>query len=706
MSELLLLLLALASVTPVALHEVRGEEEPAPHPPPLCSAEGSSVCWVVQVSDLHLSIAKPSREAELRDWADDVLRAVQPSAVVVTGDLTHSVRPDTLLAAPVVGEFEAYAGAVRHIAEAAGLSAFDVLDVRGNHDSYSVIRGSDSDGYCNFSSTAVATPGFACEANRFASRCYPAGSKECLLQVTTADWTPSHGFGGFLNFLGEAPDYLVEDLGVALGPNRPRPGSVSLVFGHYPLNTLTTGDRDGRRGVLDMLRAKGVAAYMGGHLHRFGKLRRQHDSARVLELVLPDWKNNRFYRVMAADRGVLSFVDLAYPRSRVDAVDWGPVMLITSPPDLRHNAMEALYASAVSWCPTGGGGALDVRALVFERGEEGVLNRVDGELLCDGRVVLRFPLEVSSDKLYSGKLAKSQAHTLAIECGHVGLTLSISAETSDGRRFVSEQDVPLSVDALEALSRACEGSHTSSGEDGFLIREEVGWLSGLFMRMSCHDALTAATPTTYLLCVSSLLLIPRLLGRPSSDRTGRGSASLISTALDDLRESASMTPLWVMQVAYASAVAYGPVIFLAEAGPGVVFAVGFGCLRALPLQQTGSITLFSALTSASNALDSPCAGTPEAAWILIPWFIGVWVPLTLWISQCAALLKSRDNSQWGYQSVQLVAIAVLTGNLLSRGTQQCGQVFLVCNLLSLAVPLAAIGLAIQARASFRLPKSV
>jgi len=379
-------------------------------------------------------------------------------------------------------------------------------------------------------------------------------------------------------------------------------------------------------------------------------------------------------------------------------------MLVTSPPDVRHNSLEALQASRAGWCRAGGDeGVLPVRALVFEREGGEPLKRVQGEVMCGGEVVLQIPLRVARDALYEGTLPARRAQELARECkGDKALALSVSGETSTGRRFVGGQEVPLSAEAVEALLSVCRGDEPG-GDGGYLLPEQVGWLSGVAMRMSCHDALSIAAPVSYLLCVSLLLLIPRVLGPPPSERSS--GTSLLVTALDDLRDSATVTWLWIAQVAFASAVAFGPVIFLAEAAPGVFIAVGMGCMRELPVR-SGPATLASALSGAWNLIGAPCSRTPEAAWILVPgfWF-GVWVPLTLWMSQCSALLKCRNHSQWGRQSIQLAAIAVLNGNLLSRGTQQCGRIFFACNLLTLAMPLAALGLAVQAHSVHRL-KSV
>ncbi|KAL6001561.1 hypothetical protein ACLOJK_007299 [Asimina triloba] len=46
------------------------------------------VAWVVQISDLHISSYYPDRADDLRRLLVPALRAIRPSAVLITGDLT------------------------------------------------------------------------------------------------------------------------------------------------------------------------------------------------------------------------------------------------------------------------------------------------------------------------------------------------------------------------------------------------------------------------------------------------------------------------------------------------------------------------------------------------------------------------------------------------------------------------------------------
>lgn len=50
--------------------------------------EPKSVVWVVQLSDLHFSVHHPERAYDLRRYVGPALAMINPSLVLITGDLT------------------------------------------------------------------------------------------------------------------------------------------------------------------------------------------------------------------------------------------------------------------------------------------------------------------------------------------------------------------------------------------------------------------------------------------------------------------------------------------------------------------------------------------------------------------------------------------------------------------------------------------
>ncbi|MBA0851432.1 hypothetical protein Goshw_019702 [Gossypium schwendimanii] len=54
-----------------------------------------SVVWAVQLSDLHFSVHHPQRAIDFRNLVPPALSMINPSLVLITGDLTGNVIPYT-----------------------------------------------------------------------------------------------------------------------------------------------------------------------------------------------------------------------------------------------------------------------------------------------------------------------------------------------------------------------------------------------------------------------------------------------------------------------------------------------------------------------------------------------------------------------------------------------------------------------------------
>ena len=99
-----------------------------------------------------------------------------------------------------------------------------------------------------------------------------------------------------------------------------------VYFGHFPSSCIVSDVP-----VMEMM--SGGMVYLSGHLHTLAGLAPQlytlHHTG-TPELELADWKENRKYRVLAIDNGVLSFTDVKHG-------DW-PVVLITNPKNSKYVA--------------------------------------------------------------------------------------------------------------------------------------------------------------------------------------------------------------------------------------------------------------------------------------------------------------------------------------------------------------------------------
>lgn len=105
-------------------------------------------------------------------------------------------------------------------------------------------------------------------------------------------------------------------------------------FGHYPTSCiLSLQNKDGSKMSIRHTIGKSSASqvYLCGHLHTMGGLVKQMHTKHkrgYLELELSDWKDNRIFRVLVLDHGILSFVDQKHG-------EW-PIVLVTNPKSARY----------------------------------------------------------------------------------------------------------------------------------------------------------------------------------------------------------------------------------------------------------------------------------------------------------------------------------------------------------------------------------
>ncbi|VDD84399.1 unnamed protein product, partial [Mesocestoides corti] len=99
-------------------------------------------------------------------------------------------------------------------------------------------------------------------------------------------------------------------------------------FGHYPTSTIISPGYD-----LRSLIGKTAHSYFCGHLHNLLNLVPNMYTVQpqgFLELELADWRGGRFFRIVAVDNDLVSFVDAQMHKR--DSDDW-PLVLITNPKD-------------------------------------------------------------------------------------------------------------------------------------------------------------------------------------------------------------------------------------------------------------------------------------------------------------------------------------------------------------------------------------
>ncbi|WOK93406.1 metallophosphoesterase [Canna indica] len=118
-----------------------------------------------------------------------------------------------------------------------------------------------------------------------------------------------------------------------------------VVFGHFPMS-FTASSEVGQR-YENLFARHSVSSYICGHLH--GKFNRQlwrfHSSKSLSDVKVPkkvrsfwewelgDWKDSRVIRILAIDRGVVSFLDMELIRKNEVEEDFPTTILITYPVD-------------------------------------------------------------------------------------------------------------------------------------------------------------------------------------------------------------------------------------------------------------------------------------------------------------------------------------------------------------------------------------
>ncbi|KAI5064264.1 hypothetical protein GOP47_0020934 [Adiantum capillus-veneris] len=316
--------------------------------------------WVVQLSDLHFSSYRPQRAFSFRKLLPPLLTLINPSLILITGDLTDGKSKNQAAMRQDESEWTQYKEAVDWVVSKSGLPARIFFDLRGNHDKFGVPEvGGSLDFFSKYSITA--------QQNR--------SSSVQSITLQNGDWkhlfvgidlTMDVGLRGPCNLFGQASNQRLDLLDRQLSQwDSNYQGKVTkIVFGHFPTSFIA-GTKDGKRPEEIFVKHK-ILAYICGHLHyQFGKNLLKHHVSQSMEEFweweLGDWKENRVIRIMAVDHGLASFLDLSLSdlENLSDDELWASkaFILITHPPDARTMQRHGIDLSAGN----------SVRALIFSR---------------------------------------------------------------------------------------------------------------------------------------------------------------------------------------------------------------------------------------------------------------------------------------------------------------------------------------------------
>ncbi|XP_018565162.1 transmembrane protein 62 [Anoplophora glabripennis] len=273
-----------------------------------------NLIWFLQISDLHISIFRdPFRITEFREFCHYTLDAIKPRVVLASGDLTDAKTKDAIGSDQFEGEWKYYRDI---LAEAHVKRKTLWLDIRGNHDNFNVINNdSKQNFFTNYSVQGKEHPrSYMYQIKQGGTTYSFIGIDACL------EPGPRRPF----NFVGILDELEVNEINSLIKKAESVSTNYTVWFGHFPTSCILT---PGPENVRDLIgKHKQGLVYVCGHLHKLGGLIPQMytlQKAGFLELEVGDWKDNRMYRLMAIDHGLLSFVDIPHR-------DW-PVALITNP---------------------------------------------------------------------------------------------------------------------------------------------------------------------------------------------------------------------------------------------------------------------------------------------------------------------------------------------------------------------------------------
>ncbi|KAJ8557517.1 hypothetical protein K7X08_003142 [Anisodus acutangulus] len=374
------------------------------------------VAWVVQLSDLHFSVHHPQRALSFSQIVGPTLSMINPSLVFITGDLTDGKSKDLLTMKQDEEEWLEYQKVLEDIIKWSGLKKNVFYDLRGNHDTFGVPAiGGSFDFYSKYSIN-----GQLKRSGLVNSVTIQTGERS--IQFVGFDSVTSLGLRGPTNLFGHPSDQLLDEISSELSvlDSRPAKPVMKIAYGHFPLS-FSAASHSGRT-LKDTFLTHNLSAYLCGHLHtRFGKnLKRHHESnqKRLLQLnghgSLPnnsrtcsdettefkefwewemgDWRKSRAMRILAIDRGWMSFVDVDFKLGAKNAI-----ILPTFPLDSRFTLERSFHK-----CKMDSFYLDSIRALVFSSSPVvSVVTRIYDSRPGNLVTVLETPMTKSVANLYT-----------------------------------------------------------------------------------------------------------------------------------------------------------------------------------------------------------------------------------------------------------------------------------------------------------------
>ncbi|KAK2975019.1 hypothetical protein RJ640_001229 [Escallonia rubra] len=473
------------------------------------------VVWVVQLSDLHFSVHHSERAGDFKRLVGPTLSMINPSLVLVTGDLTDGKSKDLLIMKQDEEEWVEYQKVMEDVVQRSGLNKSNFYDLRGNHDNFGVpVIGGLFDFFSMYSLN-----GQLRRSELVNSVTVKTGKRKLLF--VGFDSTMSAGLRGPTNLFGHPTDQLLSEISSELSQwdFKSAEPVTKISFGHFPLSFSAASYT--QKTLKDIFLKNSISAYLCGHLHtKFGKnLKRQHKSGHHLltsskylqlyphetpvestrncssgvppveefwEWEMGDWRKSRAMRILAIDSGHVSFVDTNFKSGAKETI-----ILPTFPLDSRY-MLTTLSQHQYNCQPVDSLFYGSVRALVFSASPiVSVVARIydssPGNLL----TVMETSMRKREDASSRGDLYTAPWNSKAFEDPSPDrFWLQIEATDSMGRSTLTELR-PFSAKGIQA---------------------KLSWTWKEFLVMGCQwDALYYPILWSFYLLMFSVLLIPRAI---------------------------------------------------------------------------------------------------------------------------------------------------------------------------------------------------
>jgi hypothetical protein len=443
------------------------------------STDTDKLFWFIQTSDVHVG-ASGTQDSQNLQWIVSQARTViNPSFIVVTGDLTDSTNGNIFgyPNGPYQAEWTQYAT----ILSSNGVNASFYYDIPGNHDAY---NDRDFAYYVNNSIQGRATG----KTQVSWTRAFPYGTYH-FLGVNTADntgakfsltWPYGDNAGLDPTELGYISNELSSNSSAIL----------TLVFGHHPLaptgNSSDTYLYYGKDQFVSLMNTTGTSLYGYGHTHAFSEqlyTQNMSDGIFYFNVASLGKSSASQYTIMAVDCNGIS--------AKVQTVGTWPAVLITAPMDRRLGGVVNPYAYTVPPEATN-----PLRALVFDSGTVSqVRYRIDGSATwyAMSKVATNSPLWKAT---WNGSGLAAGEHTIEVQA--TGSTTKSDSITVYVQAAQTPPAVPANLTAAGVSSSQISLAWTdnSNNETGFKIERCLGATCSNFAQIATVGANVASYSDT------------------------------------------------------------------------------------------------------------------------------------------------------------------------------------------------------------------